>query len=139
MKTQQNAISTWAIKQDDPSERANAVLAMASSFTSLDTIDVVILDASHVESFGLRLEQTSGNTCVSELADTHRDIVNLTYQSLGVLATLIANCITDERVQRFTKSELRKILISAVQSGMVELAQLNDNVQKKLKGHLNDA
>lgn len=137
MKTKGNTISTWAIKQDDPAERANAVLAMASTFTSLDTIHVVILDASHVESSGLRLEQTSGNTPVTELEDTHRDIVNLTYGSLGILATLIAKCITDKHVQRFTKKELRHILVSAVQSGKVELDKLHERVQRKLEGHLN--
>jgi hypothetical protein len=132
MKTQGNTVSVWRVV--DAGELNEAVLAMASEFDHLDSIDVVVLDHADLESAGLEIIETPGRTPIIEIANMHRDVCNLNYRSLGCLAAFIAKCIRANEVTRIPRSELKQILIDAIREGRLLLEQLKERVREKLQG-----
>lgn len=127
MKTKDNTLSVWKI--DNPSHVNDAVLAMASYFDHLDTIDIVVLDESALERAGLRIVPTPGNTPVKRLVDFHRLISELTYRTLGVLAGFTTQCFRETTVHRFTRGQLRTLLKEAITHGDLAQTDLKEHVR----------
>jgi len=103
MKTTGNTLSTWTVQTRD--EIPEAVLAIVSAHEHIDTIDVVCLDLLSLKNQGLRFQSTPGKTPVEDLKDRHRDISNLTYKSLGIVANHILNEIKEEKTERTPKAK----------------------------------
>ena len=132
LKTRANALSVWEVPED--SGVPDAVVAMASQFDSLDTIDVVCLCRDDVVNAGLELSSTPGNTALKGFSENHRDVVRLKYRTLGVLTDLIIARITTPAVRRYTKTQLIDLLRDAVTSGRVEITDLHEGVRRKVSG-----
>ena len=130
MKTKANTLSVWEI--DSASALDDAVLAMASQFDHLDTIDVVVLDESELDRAGLRIAATPGTTPVKRLADIHRDITALTYRTLGIVADFTVKCFQQDSVRRFTRGQLISLLKSAIHQGEITETDLKERVRSAL-------
>jgi hypothetical protein len=79
------------------------------------------------------LEITPGITPVNRLINTHRDIVELTYTSIGIVADLIINCFKEEKVHRISRANILKILKDAVTEGHIQLEDLHQSVRTYLQ------
>jgi len=130
LRTQKNALSLWAVQNEADADEG--VLAQVTVFDHLDTIDIVFLEKSDVEAAELNLVATPGRTLVADLKDRHRDIIDLDYVSLGVVANLIITKIREGAVKRYTKGDLKQLLKTALEMGRLTLAELNPNLSKKL-------
>lgn len=130
MKTKGNALSTWQIAAEHAI--GDAVLAIVSSHTHLDTIDVVCLDPSSLRNKGIDLQSTPRLTPVKELADQHINICNLTYRTLGILAEHIVQVIKEKKVLRYTKGNIKKLLNGAINLGRLEKDALCESLRNKL-------
>ena len=130
MKTKGNALSTWQIS--DQNEIADAVLAIVSFHEHLDTIDVVCLNPSCLEKVGVKFQPTQVNTPVKDLIERHVDICNLTYRSLGIVAEQIVNVIREDKVVRYTKGSIRKLLKTAIDLGRIEIGDLHNSIYNEL-------
>jgi len=130
LRTQRNALSLWAVQNEADADEG--VLAQATVFDHLDTIDIVLLKKSEVEAAKLNLVATPGRTLIADLKDRHRDITDLDYESLGVVASLIVAKIRDGAVKRYTKGDLTRLLKAALAMKRVTLADLSPNLSKKL-------
>jgi len=130
LKTKNNTISTWGIMSEDKIEQA--VLAIVSAHQHIDTIDVVILEKENIEK-KFNLKNEPGNTPVKDLVDTHIDICGINYNSLGELAQAIVDKFKENKVFRFTRKQIKDLLITAVKSGRLNLRDLHDNIKEKLE------
>lgn len=130
MKTSQNRLSVWHIKTDD--ELKGAVLALAATFDRLDAIDVVVLEEDRLSESGLTIEQTDSYTPVRNLAHTHRDICNLTYSKLGLVAGFILERVQGDEVYRFTRTQLKQLVSDAIRQGLVDRQDLSEKVRQSL-------
>ncbi len=132
LRTRGNALSVWWIEDD--SEFMDAVLAIASGGQGIDTIDVVTIPASPGEGhdFALTLSASDGRTPYARFSCRHRDVVDLDYDSLGTMATLVVAAIKEKRHRRFTARELRKLLTDAVSEQKISLECLGDGLRKEL-------
>jgi hypothetical protein len=130
MKTFQNALSTWRVSREEEVE--DAVLAMVAGQERLETMDVVFIDRSSLEDKGINLKSTPGITPLKELINKHIDICDLTYRLLGVVAENIVRSIKDEKIKRYTKKDLKKILTEAIEAGRLHKNDLNEYLQSKL-------
>ena len=130
MKTKANTLSVWKI--DSVSNLNDAILAMASQFDHLDTIDIIVLDESELERAGLRIVATPGNTPIKRLADFHRDITALTYRTLGLVADFTAKCFQQRSVRRFTRGQLISLLKGAIHQGDIVHTDLKEHVRSAL-------
>src|SRR3989339_377771 len=101
MKTTKNTLSTWRVDNEQQVDRA--VLAIVTGHQQLDTIDVVWIDQIQLEKEGIGFEHSPGITPVISLVDSHVDVVNLTYTSLGKIANCIVKCFSENKVKRYTR------------------------------------
>ncbi len=130
MKTSKNTLSSWRI---DSVEKLNdAVLAIVSNHQHLDAIDVVFLSPSELTKRGVILKNTPGQTPVNNFVEQHVDISDLTYRSLGVVADQIVDSIKTQKVKRYTRTSIVKLLQNAVVSGLLTKDALHESVQKHL-------
>jgi len=97
-----------------------------------DTIDVVCLEPSSLESNGIRLQSTSGITPVKNLIDQHIDICDLTYRTLGTVAEQIALALKEGKDVRYTKGKIKNLLKDAIDQGRLQMNDLNESLRKRL-------
>lgn len=126
--TKQNTISFWEIESED--YLIDAVLAIVSQFKHLDTIDVVMLEKEQIDKSEINYESTEGVTLLEEFKDNHIDLIELNYSKLGKLAELISINILNDRYERLTKGDLKRILSKAIQKGRLSKDELYDDVAK---------
>ncbi|MBE1427008.1 hypothetical protein H4684_003692 [Desulfomicrobium macestii] len=131
MKTTSNKLSTWKIENSDKINEA--VLATISNFQKFDKTDYIILEETFLSDNGLKIIPFPGNTPVYDLIDTHYDIVDLTYSSLGILKNQVIEHIKAEKVIRITARESKKILLKAIDEQRVDIDKLHPELQSKIK------
>lgn len=132
MKTTGNTLSTWQISNNVDEEIDEAVLAIVSGHQHLDTIDVVCLNYRSLENQGIQIRLTPGKTPVKDLVDKHVDISGLTYKSLGVVANEIVQEIKQEKIIRYTKGKIKKLLNLALNKGRIQKDDLHELIRDKL-------
>ncbi len=108
------------------------MIAIVSQFDQVESIDVVLLGEPALIEKGLQVKQTPGVTVLRELEDKHHDIVQLTYKTLGVLATAIVEKIRADEVLRYTKSQIIALLRNAVHAHRIEADDLRAGVKSKV-------
>ena len=128
LKTDHNDLSVWHIESDTDLEKAILALITGPSQTKLCTLHVVIIDESIVSTNGLSLVKTKGDTVVKDLVNTYKDLTNLTYEKLGIVKDLIVDSIKDERATFYTKKKLQEIIKKALNEGIVNKVDLNQDL-----------
>lgn len=128
LQTKYNTLSTWEI--EDYSAVEEAGLALIAGADHLDTIDVVFIDKNEVVGKGIVLKDTKGFTPIEDLVDKHKDLSELSYKTLGEFALLIASCFRRDQTKRFTRTELKKLIIKAVKDGRLGIEQIPENIKK---------
>jgi hypothetical protein len=130
LKTVSNSLSVWMIENELALD--NAVLAVVAQGQYLESMDFAYFDQSALEAAGLQVICTRGISPVKHLTETHRDIVGLTYRSLGLVANIVVDCFKTEKTRRFTKIQLRNLLREAIQVGNLNLQDLNKKIQDEM-------
>ncbi len=130
LKTTNNTLSVWSIENEGDIEQA--ILAIASNLDHIETIDVVILNDQKLQEFGIKIITSKGNTPIESLKEIHRDLSELTFSKLGNVKDHIVERIRNDRIKRFTKGNLKKILKRAIEKGFLELDDLNESVRNKI-------
>ena len=131
LKTTKNTLSVWHI--DNETDINDAVLAIVSDQDHIETIDVVVLNVNEIEKYEIKIIASDGITSVKSLIDSHRDLSELTYTKLGFIKDHIVERIRAEKMKRFTKGQLKKILKNAIESGILQMNDLKDSVRKKME------
>lgn len=130
VKTTKNTLSTWRI--DDEAQLNDAVLAIVSVHDHLDTIDIVCMNQQLLVDEGINFQDTLGKTLISDMANKHVDVVDLTYKSLGIVANCITKCFAENSVKRYTRSDLKKLFQDAIQSGRLSVEKIAPSIAEKL-------
>lgn len=137
LRTTENALSVWECAGGEKQEVRDAVLALAAAGERLDSFQVVAIERERLEAGGFTLSAVPGDTPVPDLIDSHRDIVRLELEKLGLLAHHIASTVrSGTRCHQFTKKELRDLITDAVKAERIHLdglkPALRDEVNRKL-------
>lgn len=129
LKTKDNEMSVWSVDNIE-----DAILALASTNTSIATVDVVELDAKRLNHLRFKVHQKNARTPAEQLNDKHYDIVELDYTALGVIANEIASETTknSDYIKRYSASAVKKILKNAITEGKIKLDALDENLRKHL-------
>lgn len=130
LKTTKNTLSVWSIENENDIEKA--ILAIASNLDHIETIDVVILNDEKLQEFGIKIITSMGNTPIESLKEIHRDLSELTFSKLGHIKDHIVERIRNDKIKRFTKGDLKKLLKKAIEKGFLELDDLNESVRSKI-------
>jgi len=130
LKTTKNTLSVWSIENEEDIEKA--ILAIASNLDHIETIDVVILNDEKLKEYGIKIITSMGNTPIDSLKEIHRDLSELTFSKLGHIKDHIVERIRNDKIKRYTKGNLKKILKKAIDKGFLELDDLNESVRSKI-------
>lgn len=130
MKTKNNTLSVWEVDSHDVLD--NAILAMVANSDHLEAIDIVAFEKTKLEDAGFNIESIPGDTPVERLVNTHYNIAGLTYHGLGVLANFHVDEFINSRAIRFTKAQLKKILMKAIDDGHLASGQLKESIRRYL-------
>lgn len=128
LKTKQNTLSIWSIAGEE--ELEEAVLAIASQFDHLDTIDILTIKNSLIENVGLNLKNIPGETPYERFAERHWDVTDLTYSSLGKMAKAIVESIKEMNRIRFNKRKLIDIIKRGLDENKIQRKKLKPGVEK---------
>lgn len=130
IRTYRNTLSVWLI--NDSTELEEAVLAIVSQFDHIDAVDFLVIEAPMLREKALELECNQGITPYAAFVDKHCDIVNLDYTALGCVAKVVVESIRRSYRERFTRSQLKKILQEGIDRGKIRLEDLKESLQRKL-------
>jgi hypothetical protein len=131
LRTVGNTLSVWYINSEEDINKA--MLAIIANQDHLESIDVVIIDEKLFEDSGFVISSSPGETPVEELREIHRDITGLNYSLLGNVKNIIVEMIKKDKITRFTKVQLTKILGDAIKEGKIDISYLKESVRKKLQ------
>ena len=131
LQSRDDCLSTWKIDNLDKLE--DAILILATAADRLGTIYVAIIDWNDLEEKGLEAIQTEGNTEIEHLKETHYDIINLNYKSLGKFADLIIDALKNDMGKRYTDGMLKKLIKKAIEEKCIDTKILSDGLKKDLK------
>ncbi len=130
LKTRSNRLSFWEVDSLDQVD--DAVLAIVAAHKHLETFDVVVMDPQPILDSGVDCCPTTGGTPVHDLADTHRELVKLTYPRLGMVANNIVESFGRGHVYKRTEGQLKDLLRQAIASSRLRLDALSESLSKKL-------
>jgi hypothetical protein len=131
IRTSRNTLSVWKIETENDLDEA--VLALASNFQKLETIDVVTLDGDYLIKASVEQEQTNGITPIADLINNHYDLKNLNYYKIGIVAEHIIQRLMLNKVKRYTIEELKAILKKAIKQDRLKIEDLNESVAVLVK------
>jgi len=135
LRTVSNKLSLWEFASPD-TDWKELMLAVASSWKSLDTVDAAWLEREAL-SCVVRLENSPGPTPVANLRDRHVDAVALDLVRLVGVAKLFASVVRSPGpIRRVIVSETAEILAEAVREGRLALGDLNVKVRELVKKKL---
>lgn len=131
LQTKGNALSVWQIHSEN--DLNDAVLAIISNQDHIESLDVVILNVETIENYNIQIVASDGITPVEFMINSHRNLSELTYLKLGFIKDHIIERIRDDKMKRFTKFELLKILKKAIADGILKMEDLKADVRKKVE------
>jgi len=130
LRSTKNTLSVWEINSENDLDEA--VLALVANFQRLESIDVVLLDGQDLIKANVKCIQTKGITPVKDLEDTHYDLSELDYFRVGLIAEHISKRIFLKKIKRYTITDLKRILVKAIDENRLSLEDLNESVRKKI-------
>jgi len=130
LRTTGNRLSMWAVPNREEEHLKNVLLAMCTTFQALDKVDFVIIEKSDLESAGVQVEPSLGNTPITELQKTHRDAVSLNLIKIGKCAAIVKKAIDSNESIRLSRGEVKKIIADAIKSKLLSVADLDEKIRK---------
>lgn len=129
LKTKGNTLSLWEV--DSLDQLDNAILALVGSMQNLATMDIMIIEKEIIERLGIQIEECDGVTSIESLKHTHRNLIDLNYFSIGLIAEVILRRITsDTYCRRITEKKLKDKVRLAIDDGKILLEQLPPPIAK---------
>ena len=134
LRTQSNSLSFWRCSASEPNSIGDAALAIAAAGDRLDKLDIVWISDSELCNDGHVLRSTKGRTSVRDLVETHVDICNLDYTRLGRIAERVYIAIQDQHCRRLSRTQVKKLLESAIRHGRIASVDLRQGVRSEILG-----
>lgn len=139
LRTTDNTLSLWYIDDESQLEKAALALAASSKSEKIDSFSVVWMPVEDVAEKGLSIVETDGDTVVSDLIKSHRDLSDVTYSRIGDTAEIILKeLISNKHVRRFTRSEIKKVLIDAYNSQRLAIEKCNPRLIEEIQKAINN-
>jgi hypothetical protein len=135
LRTRDNKLSFWKCESEENLD--DVVLALASMWDRLSVVDLAWTEISSLKALGIQLQETPGDTLVTDLKDSHVDIMNLDLQRISDLARLFACKIRQEKKhKRFSKSAVKKLITDAVEAKRLPRDDLKEDIRAAIKSEL---
>lgn len=135
LRTTNNTLSLWRIESEDELEKAALALSASSKTERIENVSLVWIPEKDFEEKGLVLDKSSaGDTVISDLVNTHCDLCDLSYGSLGTVASTIMKGILKEgHYKRYSKKEIKTFLVNAYLENKIEESKCKTSLIDEIK------
>lgn len=136
LRTTNNTISLWRVASEAELPSAMLALSASSKSSKVENVSLVWFPEAAILERNIRLDsETPGDTVISDLASLHCDACEITYKSLGDLASvLMLELIQEKHYKRYSKAEVKKALVNAYKDKRISaekcMPSLLDEIQK---------
>ncbi len=125
LRTQNNTLSFWKIESESDLESAILALSASSSTSKIENVTIIWTEEETLKSKGFIIDESvPGDTVVQDLKNTHRDLCELTYASLGTVAEIIIQSLKSDKFKRYSKNKVRQLLVQAYENNRVSETSL---------------
>lgn len=114
-------------KIDNDSEQ-RVITALAAARDCVSHIDYVVFEDSKLDSIGITVEQTDGNTPDVDVNKLHYDLGKLSVERLVILAQIISQSKLDRKFQPEVIEHMR----DAINTGYLDKAKIKEKLLKVL-------
>jgi hypothetical protein len=136
-RTSGNTLSVWSSeKMDfDSPECKNLIVAMASTMTRPDLIDLVWFENSWLNENEIKIDKTPGQSKCSLVNPHHRDIIELTHANLALVGEhIIDRMQTENAFKRISKKKLIALVANKITcEKLVSIEDLSEKWQKEIE------
>ena len=118
IQTSKCRLSVYAVTDMIGGQRV--AMAMAATREWVSSIDYAIFEDSKLESLGISVQHTPGDTPDNAVNGMHYDLGNLTVRRLAQLAEIVAV----GEIRRITESNIKTLLIDEISAGLVDVTRI---------------
>lgn len=129
LRTSGNTLSLWMIRDDR--ELDDVFLALGAKMISFEKLEAIRIPEQYLEPFQLD-ESKEGDSPIVSNRKNHRDIINLTYDSIGDMGMIVCRCLNEKEIVKRTRAEMKKLYVDAYRSGRLDVAFLNEDLRDKI-------
>lgn len=114
LRTRGNTLSVWRIDGLEELDEAILALAASSQTSAIENMCVVWIPEEEFVKNGILIDDgIKGDTIVKDLEETHRDLIQINYRSLGIISEIIMNEVISNHYKRVGKGAVKKALVQA--------------------------
>lgn len=129
MQTHECNLSVFAIK--DVGDRRRVAVALAATREEFAVMDYVVFEGSGLESLGITIRQTAGDTPDVDVNELHYNLGNLTVKRLAQLTEIIS----DGEHKRIPLRDIKVSLYEAARDGRLNMEWIKSTkMQESLRG-----
>lgn len=134
MKTQENTLSVWCAETEQDLHTAIvAYLASMDKWVELEAVEFIAINSKDIDAVGIKYDTIPNFTYIKEYQTKHRDLVELKYDSIEILADLVIKSINEGRDYVIDKGQIRELFTEVVQAGKLHSEDIEKSRHKKLK------
>lgn len=122
MQTSRYLLSVYAVTDAIDGRRVAA--AMAATREGISNMDYAIFEDSELESLGISVQHTPGDTPDDGVNSSHYDLGNLTTRRLAQLAEIVSAA----EIRRMAWSDVRALPIDEINSGLVDATRVRPKI-----------
>lgn len=126
LRTQKNTLSVWYMSSS--LEEKDAIVAMCLNRSSLDKFVYVTIDEDEFDRASISYEKALGKSddvAKREILEQHRDLTNLDYDQLGIIARIIHEKVSSKESKTLTKKQVAELVVNAIAESKVQYNNKN--------------
>lgn len=134
LRTQGNTLSVWY--SEDGSDLNDILVALALNRTRIEKLCYVILDETYISNLNIHLNKIPGSAPGinnQQILDKHRDLTEIDYWRLGLIAEHIYKRVQEDQKRVVTKSQLESLIRDYINNGIVDTSQLTASIKESLR------
>lgn len=135
LKSTNNELSIWVVDNEKQIDLALLAMALGTTTSDISTLHYILIDEKELKDADLNFKQSldDADTAVPKLKHLHNNLIQIHYNELGKLQDIIVEQVKKNKQKRKTVSELRKLIESAIDNGLIDFDLLDEKYLEKLK------
>ena len=126
LRTQKNTLSVWYMNSSV--EENDAIVAMCLNRSSLDKFVYVTIEEEEFDKASITYERALGKSddvSKKEILEQHRDLTNLDYDQLGIIAHIIHEKVSSKQSRTLSKKKVAELVVNAIAANKVQYNNKN--------------